>query len=418
MTRSLNAHALFALVAATTLLGIAGTDLVLPAVPSLPQAFASSIERAQMVLAAYALGTLVGLLAFGELGARHDPRRLLIWSLGLFALASIAAIFAPSMEWLIAFRLAQGAFGAGPAVFAPGFIKGLFAEDRAAAAIGRLGSIEALAPALAPIAGAWLLSFGGWPVSFIVLGGLGLVLTLTLAALSHRLPGREEALERHKTYWTILASRRFLRYALSQAFALGGLLVFVFGAPAVITGPLGLGIREFVILQVAGIACFIVGANMSSRLARRFGVERVILAGTTLLAAAFLAMLVYAAAGGTNLVSSRSGLSSISASASAGRSASTRRSWRRKATIRAAPRWSLPASSPPPRPEPRSWRRSSRSVSGRWRSAARSSPRWRRCCWWRSRAAPRRARLQRRAVTPVIARHLRFGFPALHQPLR
>jgi predicted MFS family arabinose efflux permease len=302
MTRSLNPHALFALVAATTLLGIAGTDLVLPAVPSLPQAFASSIEQAQMVLAAYAFGTLVGLLAFGELGARHDPRRLLVWSLGLFTLASIAAIFAPSMEWLIALRLAQGAFGAGPAVFAPGFIKGIFAEDRAAAAIGRLGSIEALAPALAPIAGAWLLTLGGWPVSFAVLGGLGLVLTATLAVLSGTLPGREEALERHKTYWTILRSRRFLRYALSQSFGLGGLLVFVFGAPAVITGPLGLGIREFVILQVFGIASFIVGANFSSRLAGRFGADPVILAGTSVLAAAFLVLLLYAATGGTSLV--------------------------------------------------------------------------------------------------------------------
>ncbi|MCX5477526.1 MFS transporter [Kaistia geumhonensis] len=302
MTRSLNPHALFALVAGTTLLGIAGTDLVLPAVPSLPEAFGSSIERAQMVLAAYALGTLVGLLAFGELGARHDPRGLLVWSLGLFTLASFAAAFAPSMEWLVALRLAQGAFGAAPAVFAPGFIKGMFAEDRAAAAIGRLGSVEALAPALAPIAGASLLTLGGWQVSFFVLGGLGLVLTLTLVALSGRLPGRAEALERHKTYWTILSSRRFLRYALSQSFALGGLLVFVFGAPAVITGPLGLGIREFVILQVVGITSFIVGATLSSRLAVRFGVERVIVSGTALLAAAFLVLLLYAATGGTSLV--------------------------------------------------------------------------------------------------------------------
>lgn len=302
MTRSLNPHALFALVAGTTLLGIAGTDLVLPAVPSLPEAFGSSIERAQMVLAAYALGTLVGLLAFGELGARHDPRGLLVWSLGLFTLASFAAAFAPSMEWLVVLRLAQGAFGAAPAVFAPGFIKGMFAEDRAAAAIGRLGSVEALAPALAPIAGASLLTLGGWQVSFFVLGGLGLVLTLTLVALSGRLPGRAEALERHKTYWTILSSRRFLRYALSQSFALGGLLVFVFGAPAVITGPLGLGIREFVILQVVGITSFIVGATLSSRLAVRFGVERVIVSGTALLAAAFLVLLLYAATGGTSLV--------------------------------------------------------------------------------------------------------------------
>ncbi len=301
MSRSLNPHALFSLVAVSTVLGIAGTDLVLPAVPSLPAAFGSSIERAQMVLAAYALGTMVGLIAFGELGARHDPRRLLVWSLGLFTLASLAATFAPSLDWLIALRLAQGAFGAAPAVFAPGFIKGIFSDDRAAAAIGRLGSIEALAPALAPVAGAFLLSLGGWKVSFFVLGGLGILLTLTLAAIARRLPARGEALERHKTYWTILGSRLFLRYALSQAFALGGLLVFVFGAPAVITGSLGRGVEGFVLMQAIGVASFIIGANLSSRLAERFGTERVIVTGTALLAAAFLALWIYAALGGIEL---------------------------------------------------------------------------------------------------------------------
>ncbi len=283
------------------MLGIAGTDLVLPAVPSLPEAFGSSIERAQMVLAAYALGTMVGLIAFGELGARHDPRRLLVWSLGLFTLASLAATFAPSLEWLIALRLAQGAFGAGPAVFAPGFIKGIFDDDRAAAAIGRLGSIEALAPALAPVAGAFLLTLGGWKVSFLLLGGLGLLLTLTLSAIARRLPARGEVLERHQTYWTVLSSRLFLRYALSQAFALGGLLTFVFGAPAVITGSLGRGVEGFVLLQAIGVASFIIGANLSSRLAQRFGTERVIVAGTALLAAAFLTLWIYAALGGIDL---------------------------------------------------------------------------------------------------------------------
>ncbi len=301
MSRTLDPHALFALVAGTTVLGIAGTDLVLPAVPSLPGAFGSSIERAQMVLAAYALGTMGGLLAFGELGARLDPRRLLIWSLGLFTLASLAATFAPSLEWLIALRLAQGAFGAGPAVFAPGFIKGLFSDDRAAAAIGRLGSIESLAPALAPIAGAFLLTLGGWKVSFFVLGGLGFLLTLTLSAFAHRLPARSAAVERHKTYGTVLRSRLFLRYALSQSFALGGLLIFVFGAPAVITGSLGRGIEGFVMLQVVGIISFIIGANLSSRLALKFGTERVIVTGTALLAAAFLTLWIYAALGGIDL---------------------------------------------------------------------------------------------------------------------
>ena len=55
-------------------------------------------------------------------------------------------------------------------------------------------------------------------------------------------------------------------------------------------------------MQVVGIVAFIVGANLSSRLADRFGTERIILTGTSMLAAAFLLILLYALAGGTSLV--------------------------------------------------------------------------------------------------------------------
>jgi MFS family permease len=139
MTQSASPAFMFSLIAFGTILGIAGTDLVLPAIPTMPRELGGTPALAQMVLAAYAAGTLVGLLTFGELGARFSPRRLMIWSLGLFALTSILAVFAPTLEWLVALRFAQGAFGSGPAVFAPGFIHSLYTGDKAAAMFGRLG---------------------------------------------------------------------------------------------------------------------------------------------------------------------------------------------------------------------------------------------------------------------------------------
>lgn len=301
MTRNLSPGAMFALIACGTVLGIAGTDLVLPAVPSLPRSLGGTIGVAQLVLAAYALGTLVGLIAFGELGARFDPRKLLVWSLGLFTLTSFLAMLVPSIEWLIVLRLAQGAFGSGPAVFAPGFISSSSSHDRAASALGRLGSIESLAPALAPIVGAYLLALGGWQISFAVLGGLGLAVTVATWLYAASFPGRDQGPAPHQNYMTIIRDRAFLRYALSQAFSLGSILVFVFGAPAVLTGPLGKGIQYFVILQVFGIAMFIIGANLSSSLAKRFGTGRVIVTGTCVLTLAFLLIVVYAAAGGENI---------------------------------------------------------------------------------------------------------------------
>jgi predicted MFS family arabinose efflux permease len=302
MTRTLPPGAMFALIACGTVLGIAGTDLVLPAVPSLPTALGGTIERAQLVLAAYVLGTLVGLLTYGELGARFDPRRLIVWSLALFALTSLAAMFVNSLELLILMRFAQGAFGSGPAVFAPGFISGLYPKERAAHIFGRLGSIESLTPALAPIAGVYLLSLGGWTLSFTVLGILGVVAAFMVWYFGQSLPSGQVGATHHQSYRVILANKAFLRHALSQSFSLGGLLVFVFGAPAVMTGPLGMTLYHFVILQVVGIAMFITGANLSASLGNKFGVERVILTGTLVLAAAFVLISVYALAGGTNLL--------------------------------------------------------------------------------------------------------------------
>ena len=77
-----------------SVLSLAGTDLVLPAVPQLPTALGGTTSQAQLVLAAYSLGSGCGLLTFGALGARYDQRWVLLASLigfdGLLAIALTA----------------------------------------------------------------------------------------------------------------------------------------------------------------------------------------------------------------------------------------------------------------------------------------------------------------------------------------
>lgn len=148
------AWATLTLVVASTVVGLMGTDLVLPAVPVLPEALGASAPAAQLVLAAYVGGTCVGLLVFGALSERYPTRRLFVGSLAATALVSLACAAARSIEALIALRALQGAGSAAPAVFAPPIVKALFDERRAVRAMGLLGNIESLAPALAPIAGA------------------------------------------------------------------------------------------------------------------------------------------------------------------------------------------------------------------------------------------------------------------------
>ncbi len=291
----------FALIVTGTVLGIAGTDLVLPAVPSLPEILGGTPAGAQLVLAAFVAGAGLGLLLFGELGARFDQRNLLAGSLAAYALVSAAAGMAPSLEWLVALRLVQGAAGSAAAVFAPGIIRAALNEAGAVRAMGLLGSIESLVPALEPIEGVWMLAEYGWRASFDLIAALSLALCVAVLALRARIP-RIPPAPRAGGYARLLRDSTFLRYALSQAFALGGLLVFVFGAPAVILGSLDGSLSDFVIMQIVGIFFFILGANMAGRLADRFGAEPVILGGTLVSAAGGVAILVYAIAGGASML--------------------------------------------------------------------------------------------------------------------
>jgi predicted MFS family arabinose efflux permease len=286
------------LIVASTVLGLMGTDLVLPAVPSLPEALGGDAAAAQLVLAAYVAGTAAGLLAFGALGDRFGTRALLIGSLLLTGIVSLACAAAPDIFTLIALRALQGAVASGPAVFAPAIVRALYDEAGAVRALGALGSIKSLAPARAPILGAWLLALAGWRASFELIGGLALA--LAAAFVVYR--GLPKAARRPSgSYRRLLADPVYLRYCLSHALTLGGLLVFVFGAPAVIVRAFGGALSGFIIMQVCGIATFIIAANAAGRLASRFGAERMIGLGTALCAAGAGAILAYALAGGRDV---------------------------------------------------------------------------------------------------------------------
>jgi predicted MFS family arabinose efflux permease len=280
-------------------MGLLGTDLVLPAVPQLPEIFDTTASSAQLVLAAYVGGACAGLLLFGSLSERVATGRLFAGSLIATCVLSLACGMAASIETLIFLRVLQGAAAAAPAVFAPALIKATFDERRAIRAMGLLGSMESLAPALAPLAGAGLLLLGGWQLSFFMLAVIAGALALVLG-LSAQLPqvGRRP----EGSYAALLRDVTFLRYALSHAFVLGGLLTFVFGLPAVIVRVLDGTMGDFVLIQMAAIAMFIVSANVADRAATRFGAERIILSGTALCAAGAAGQLLYALAGGSSLL--------------------------------------------------------------------------------------------------------------------
>lgn len=258
----------------------AGTDLILPAISQITATFNTVPEVSQRVLAAYVAGSACGLLLFSRLSDRFSRKVLLMSALFTFSLASMACAYAPDISVLILTRFLQGMAAAAAPVFIPGFIRELFDDRRSVRAIGLLGSIQALVPAAAPLLGVILLSFFHWEVSFKLLA----VLT-TLAAGMVMLSGLPEQPRKSRSassFIQLILNPIYMRYALSQALTVSGLVTFVFGAPAVITLSMHGTMNDFIIMQMINVGGYVIAANLSPGLAERYGAESIIFLGTLL----------------------------------------------------------------------------------------------------------------------------------------
>jgi EmrB/QacA subfamily drug resistance transporter len=112
------------------------------------------------------LGALI--LLGGSLGDHFGRRRLFLIGLVLFAAASILCAAAPTFVWLLAGRSAQGM---GAALLMPNslaIIGGAFSGVDRGRAIGTWAAVGAVAGALGPIMGGWLIDAIGWRVIFII----------------------------------------------------------------------------------------------------------------------------------------------------------------------------------------------------------------------------------------------------------
>ncbi len=294
--------ALTGLLIAAAVVGLAGIDLVLPALPQFPELFETTSTISQYVIALYVAGNVTGLLTFGSLASRFPPFGLLLVSLIGTAVTALMAAYTGGITELLVIRFVQGFFAIAPAVLAAGVIRSLYSETGALRAISVMGSVESLSPALAPVAGAGLLIFG-WNTSFLVTAAVALVLalcTLPLAIKGGLTPMRKDRAGGSVTYGELMTHRPFMRFACTQAFLLGGLLVFVFSAPVVIVRTMGGTLWDFNLMQIIGVSSFIVATNLTASLSARFGKERMVVAGNSLGLVGLVGLTFYGWMGGSD----------------------------------------------------------------------------------------------------------------------
>ncbi len=162
------------LLAAAVALGPLATDMYLPALPQIGNDFSTGTDQVQLTLSLYMLGFALAQLVCGPLADRFGRKPIMIGGFLLFALASVGCAMATNIETLMLCRFLQALGGSAGPVLGRAAIRDIYTPREAARIMAILASIMALAPAIAPTIGGFLVSGLGWASIFIVPAGYAL----------------------------------------------------------------------------------------------------------------------------------------------------------------------------------------------------------------------------------------------------
>jgi EmrB/QacA subfamily drug resistance transporter len=138
------------------------------ALPAIGKSFGGGAADLQWTINAYMLPLSALLLLGGAAGDHFGRKRMLVAGVALFALASLLCAAAPSLGWLQAARGLQGIGGAMLMPNSLAILGNAFSGTARGRAIGTWAAAGAIAAAVGPPLGGWLVDTVGWRAIFAV----------------------------------------------------------------------------------------------------------------------------------------------------------------------------------------------------------------------------------------------------------
>lgn len=266
-------------------------DMYLSGFPAIAADLGADVGEVQFTLSIFFFGMAAGQLIYGPLADRLGRRGPLLFGAALFTLSSALIALSPNVATMTVLRLAQALGGCAGMIIGRAVVRDLFDLKEAAAFITQLMLVQGLAPVIAPLLGAWVLTVFGWRAVFLLLAVMGAGSFLAVRfALPETLPvehrRREPIAELGRIFAVLLRRRAFLAPTLAVATAFCGLFAYLSASPHVLMTVHGVSQRTYGWLFGLTAAGMIVVAQ-ANRLFLRWAAPKTVFRAT--IAAAFLA---------------------------------------------------------------------------------------------------------------------------------
>jgi MFS transporter, DHA2 family, multidrug resistance protein len=169
------------------------TSIANTALPTIATDLNASAADSVWVVNAYQLALVVSLLPFASLGEIIGYRRVYVWGLAVFTVASLLCALSWSLPTLTAARIIQGFGASGIMSVNTALIRFIYPSKSLGRGVGNNALVVAVSTAIGPTIAAGILSLGTWQWLFAVnvpLGIVAFVLALRVLPDTRRSPYR------------------------------------------------------------------------------------------------------------------------------------------------------------------------------------------------------------------------------------
>ena len=150
--------------------------------PQMQGSFSATPDEISWTMTFNILATAIAMPMTGWLSARFGRSTVMIWSTGIFTIATLLCGLATSLESMILWRIVQGAAGAPCVPLAQTILLDTFPPRQHRMVLGIYGMGVVLGPIIGPTMGGYLAEILNWRWAYFLLLPVGVAATVGLAA--------------------------------------------------------------------------------------------------------------------------------------------------------------------------------------------------------------------------------------------
>lgn len=171
-----------------TIMQALDTTIANVALPHMQGTMGATQEQISWVLTSYIVAAAVFMPLTGFLTSRFGRKRVFMWSVVGFTMASMLCGTAQSLFQIVLYRLAQGVFGACLVPLSQAVLLDTYPREQHASAMALWGVGVMVGPILGPSLGGWLTEYHNWRWVFYINLPFGFLAWLGLAAFVKETP--------------------------------------------------------------------------------------------------------------------------------------------------------------------------------------------------------------------------------------